>query len=339
MGLKTTATRRCLWFEGDSRVSVREEPMADPGPGEVSIESIFSAISPGTEMLFYRGDIEAGAEVDTVLEGYRAEIAYPLRYGHATVGRVVAAGSGAEEARIGSLVFAFTPHASAVCIPADQLLPVPADVPPDQAVCFAAAETAVNLVLDCAPLLGERVSVFGLGVIGQLTAGLLARFPLESLTGWDPLPQRRKAATDAGISAMDPMAAQPSVKTEDLAVELSGSAQGFRSALASCRYNGRIVVGSWYGARSRQAGISAFDTAFHRNRVRIIPSQVSTIDPALSGRWSRERRHAAAWEAVRVLAPSRLITQRFPFSRSADAYRLIAEDPAQTLQVLLVHGS
>jgi threonine dehydrogenase-like Zn-dependent dehydrogenase len=320
-------------------VSVRQEPLQTPGHGEARIQSIVSAISPGTEMLFYRGDIEPGAEVDAVLEGYRAEIAYPLRYGHATVGRVVDTGSGVDPSLTGSLVFAFTPHASAACVPVDQLLPVPADIPAEHAAFFAASETAVNLVLDCAPLLGERVSVFGLGIIGQLTAGLLARFPLESLAGWDPLPLRRKAASDAGIPAADPGSAALPARSEDLAVELSGSPEGFRLALGSCRYNGRVVVGSWYGAGSRRAALAAFDTAFHRSRVRIIPSQVSTIDPALTGRWSRERRRAEAWQAIRVLQPLRLISHRLPFSRAADAYRLIAETPADTLQVMLVHGA
>jgi threonine dehydrogenase-like Zn-dependent dehydrogenase len=117
-------------------------------------------------------------------------------------------------------------------------------------------------------------------------------------------------------------------------VELSGSADGFRLALACCGFSGRVVVGSWYAKGSPQ-GI--FDTHFHRDRVRIISSQVSTIDPLLAGRWTHQRRIDAAWEAIRTLRPSQLITHRVPFSRAADAYRLIAESPGQTIQVMLVH--
>jgi threonine dehydrogenase-like Zn-dependent dehydrogenase len=54
----------------------------------------------------------------------------------------------------------------------------------ENAAFFASAETAANLVLDTAPLLGERISVFGLGIIGLLVSGLLTRFPLTTITGW-----------------------------------------------------------------------------------------------------------------------------------------------------------
>jgi threonine dehydrogenase-like Zn-dependent dehydrogenase len=114
--------------------------------------------------------------------------------------------------------------------------------------------------------------------------------------------------------------------------------EGFRMALGACRFSGRLIVGSWYGAGARQKTLDAFDTVFHRNRVRIIPSQVSTIDPALSARWTHERRLESAWQAIRVLRPSRLITHRIPFSRAGDAYRLIADSPGATIQVMLAHG-
>ena len=330
--------RHSLWFEGRERVSVREEQIDPPGDGEVLVRTLVSAISPGTEMLFYRGEIEEGAEVDAVLEGYRRRLEYPLPYGYASVGRVEETGHGLDRRLCGRLVFVFMPHASAHRLPARSIVPVPQDIPSEDAAFLAAAETAVNLVLDAAPLLGERASVFGLGVIGLLTTGLLARFPLTSLSAWDLHPRRREAAASFGARASDPAASPPPEATEDLAVEVSGSSEGFRLALASCRFTGRLVAGSWYGMSSRRATIEGFDTAFHRNRVRIVSSQVSTIDPALSGRWTRERRLEAAWAALRTLRPSRLITHRVPFERAADAYRLVAGSPQETIQVMLVHG-
>jgi len=330
--------RQSLWFEGGGRVSVRDESLAPPESHEVLVETLMSAISPGTEMLFYRGEIEEGTEVDAVLEGYRGRLEYPLPYGYASVGRIARAGPGADPGLVGRLAFVFMPHASAFCVSDRRVIPVPEGIEPEDAAFLAAAETAVNLVLDAAPLLGEHASVFGLGVIGLLTIGLLARFPLARLSGWDPLPRRCQAAGLFGARAADPGISPPAGGTEDLAIEVSGSAEGFRLALASCRFNGRLVVGSWYGMGSRRKSIDGFDTLFHRNRVRIVSSQVSTIDPALSARWTRERRLDAAWEALRVLRPSRLITHRVAFSRAGEAYRLIAGSPGETIQVMLVHG-
>ena len=141
------------------------------------------------------------------------------------------------------------------------------------------------------------------------------------------------------MTAADPRETPPDTGTEDLAVEATGSASGFRLALSSCGFSGRVVVGSWYGTSTRKQAFDAFDTLFHRNRVRIVSSQVSTIDPSLTGRWTRERRREAAWLAVRSLRPGRLITHRIPFARAAEAYRLIAGAQGQTIQVMLVHGA
>jgi threonine dehydrogenase-like Zn-dependent dehydrogenase len=290
-------------------------------------------------MLFYKGQLEEGAAVDTTMQGYKRGLSYPLRYGYSSVGRITKAGRGVDPQLVGRVAFAFMPHASASCVPADLAIPVPDGIAPEEAAFLASAETAVNLVLDCRPLLGERASVFGLGVIGLLTAGLLARFPLACLSGWDLHALRRNAAGSLGVTAADPNENTPGVRTEDFAVEASGSSAGFRAALSSCAFSGRLIVGSWYGKAARDQAFEAFDTLFHRNRVQIISSQVSTIDPSLTGRWTRARRLASAWDAIQSLRPGRLITHRVPFARAADAYRLISESPGQTIQVMLVHES
>ena len=328
--------RQSLWFEGRERVSLRDDTLPPPKEQEVLIQAQVSAISPGTEMLFYRGELDEGTEIDAVLEGYRRRLEYPLPYGYASVGRIAQTGTGVDPSLVGRLAFVFMPHATAFCLPASRIVLVPDDVAAEDAAFLAAAETAVTLVLDAAPLLGERVSVFGLGVIGLLTAGLLSRFPLARLAGWEPHPRRREAAALFGVTASDPAATPEG--TEDCAIEVSGSAEGFRLALSCCRFNGRLVVGSWFGMGARRKAIDGFDTLFHRNRVRIMSSQVSTIDPALSGRWNRERRMGAAWDALRALGPSRLISHRVPFARAGEAYSLIAGSPGETIQVMLVHG-
>ncbi|HVP20163.1 MAG TPA: zinc-binding alcohol dehydrogenase, partial [Spirochaetia bacterium] len=221
-------TRQCLWFEGAGRVSVREEHLDSPGPGEILLESLVSAISPGTEMLFYHGHLEEGTAVDATLEGYNRGLSYPLRYGYASVGRIARAGAGVDPGLVGRLAFAFLPHASASCLSVERAILVPGGVSVEEAAFLASAETAVNLVMDSHPLLGERASVFGLGVIGLLTAGLLARFPLARLSGWDPHTLRRDAATSLGVMAADPRENPPGAGTEDFAVDVSGSADGFR---------------------------------------------------------------------------------------------------------------
>jgi threonine dehydrogenase-like Zn-dependent dehydrogenase len=109
--------------------------------------------------------------------------------GYACVGRVTHVGSPDDGPWIGRRVFAFHPHASCFVAALADLLPIPETVSNDQAVFFPNLETAVSLVQDGAPILGERVAIFGQGVVGLLTAMLVARYPGLTVVSVDPLPR------------------------------------------------------------------------------------------------------------------------------------------------------
>ena len=329
-------TARELWFDGHRHVTVAETELPCPGPGQVLVETVASAISAGTELLFYRGIVQGKVAVDATLKSLGPKPDYPIRYGYASVGVVREAGDGVDPRLRGGLVFSFSPHASAFLAAADEVLPVPAGVSPEDAAFLANMETAVTLVLDGQPGLHDRVSVFGLGVVGLCTTALLARFPLARLRAYDPIVRRREAASALGAEARE--APGPETMTEDLVFELTGSADALGSAVAAAAYSGLVVIGSWYGTQPFVSGLEAAgaNTAFHRGRVRILSSQVSTIDPSLSGRWDRRRRLSAAWAELRVIRPSRWVTHRVPLDRAEEAYALLAQGRCEAIQVLLV---
>jgi 2-desacetyl-2-hydroxyethyl bacteriochlorophyllide A dehydrogenase len=324
--------RLSVVFTAPGQVEVVQEPLPTPAPGELLIQTDVSAISAGTELLFLRGQVPAAMSVDSTLAALDGEVRYPLRYGYACTGRVIAAGAESDAAWIGRRVFAFQPHTSHFTAPVTQLIPVPDGLMPAQAALLPNMETAVNLVMDGQPVLGERVAVVGLGVVGLLTVALLARFPLAHLLAVDPLPARRALALQLGAhAAMTPEAASAAGDC-DLTYEVSGAPAALNTALAHTGYAGRIVIGSWYG--SKQAPID-LGGAFHRSRIRLLASQVSTLDPRWLGRWDKTRRFAVAWEMLRHLDAGALITHRLPVMQAPEAYRLLDQEPQQALQVLL----
>src|SRR5207237_3977720 len=81
---------------------------AEAGPGEVRVRAALSAISHGTEMLVYRGEVDADLALDlpTLTGGY----GFPLKYGYASVGHAVAVGRDVRTVQEGDLVFALHPH-------------------------------------------------------------------------------------------------------------------------------------------------------------------------------------------------------------------------------------
>ena len=338
---------QALFFIAPHQVEVREESLPALRAGQVKVETISSAISPGTEMLLYRGEFPSDLPLDENLSSLSGAFSYPLKYGYAVVGEVVGLGPGVNPARLGQQVFAFQPHADRFIAAVDELLPIPPDVLTEDAVFLPNMETAVNFVLDGAPAIGEQVTVFGQGIVGLLTTALLMQFPLASLITVDKYAIRRQAAVDLGASAsLDPESAEfledvrhclqadRPYPGADLVFELSGSPAALDQAISLCGFNSRVVVGSWYGTKRAVIDLGG---RFHRNRIQLVSSQVSTVKPEISGRWSKPRRFDLAWEMLKKIRPSRWITQRFPFAQTGQAYQLIDQNPGETIQVVFTY--
>lgn len=331
--------RKSLYFTGPGQVELREETLPATAPDQVQVQSLYSAISPGTEMLIYRGQFPRDLPMDDAIPALSGQFQYPFCYGYACVGRVLEIGEAVEEGWNGRLVFAFQPHTSHFVTTPDVLFPLPEDISPETACLLPNMETAVNLVQDAAPILGEQALVFGQGIVGLLTTALLAEFPLAALLTCDCYPLRREASLSLGVTAaLDPYAEDFRKKIRDLipsgadlAIELSGSPTALDDAIALTGYSGRVVIGSWYGQKKAALDLGG---TFHRSRIRLISSQVSTIAPGLRGRWDKTRRFEVAWEALRRIQPGKWITHRYPLDEAEEAYRLLDESPEETIQVL-----
>jgi threonine dehydrogenase-like Zn-dependent dehydrogenase len=121
----------------------------------------------------------------------------------------------------------------------------------------------------------------------------------------------------------------------DLAIELSGSPTALNDAIALTTFSGRIVIGSWYGEKRAEIDLGG---AFHRSRIKLNSSQVSTIAPELSGRWDKARRFQVAWEALKRIQPQKWITHRFPIEEAGKAYELLDKNPQETIQVIFEYN-
>jgi len=341
------AANLALWFVAAERVEVRPEPCPEPGPEEVRVRTRVSAISPGTELLLYRGQMPEDLAADETLPALQGRLAYPLKYGYAAVGQVEALGARVASDWLGRRVFAFQPHQACFVARPDELFPIPDDVPDEDAVFLPNMETAVNFVMDGTPVIGERVVVLGQGVVGLLTTALLSRFPLEVLLTYDRYPLRRAWSKRLGAhTSLDPDAADALAQGRarlaprgaydgaDLVYEVSGAPEALNMALALAGFAGRVVIGSWYGTKRANLDLGG---RFHRSRVRLLSSQVSTLDPRWLGRWDKARRFAVAWRMLREVQPSRLVTHRVPIQQAQTAYRWLAERPNEALQVLLTY--
>ena len=330
-----------MWLSRPGTVELREEPVPAPRSGEVTVETIVSAISHGTEMLVYRGQVPEHLELD--LPTLRGSFRFPIKYGYASVGRIVATGRETPGLGEGDLVFVHHPHQDRYTVPGALAVPIPAGVSAEHAVLFANLETAVNVLLDAHPRLGDCAVVFGQGVVGLLSGLLLRRAGAEVVATVDRYPLRRRVSAElVAPEALEPgpglagrLRELSGGRGADLALEASGSGEALEPAIDCLGFQGTLVVCSWYGSKAVSLHLG---DSFHRRRLRIVSSQVSALDPCLTPRWSRERRRDLALRLLKEVPLGRLVTHRVPFREAEAAYRLIAERPEETIQVVLTYG-
>lgn len=329
-----------LWFIEPGKVEIREQEIGNLAEDEVLVRTLYSGISAGTEMLVYRGQLPADISLDASIEALKdSGSSYPLTYGYASVGIIEAVGSLVDIAVQRKLIFAFHPHASHFICKANQVIILPDEISAEAGIFLANMETAVNILIDAEPKPNESVAIIGLGIVGQLVNSLLHEYSINGIYVLDKLASRRKLAEQVQSAiAVNPESQElsdviPDVGI-DLALELSGNPEALNLAIDICGFAGRIIVGSWYGNKSAELNLGG---KFHRNRLKIISSQVSTIHPDHMAKWNKEKRLQKALQSIVSIRPEKFITHRFPLTQAAEAYRLLETEADSTLQIVLTY--
>lgn len=330
-----------LWFTAPRQVGLRASSAAAPGEREVRIQALFSGISHGSEMVAYRGEAPSDLSLDAALPTLAGGFGFPFKYGYASVGRVVDVGRGVRSLSEGDLVFAFNPHETCYTVPASVVAGLPLDLDPLLGIFLANVETAINALLDAAPRLGETVVVTGQGVVGLLLTQLARKAGAGLILTSDIYGNRRSLSRAVGADeVIDPSTQSLSDSVHrmtrgigaDVVIEASGQPGALNDAIRAAASEARVVVVSWYG--TRKAAL-ALGSDFHRKRLTLKSSQVSTLDPSLAPRWTIDRRRSLAVSYLGELLLGDLISHVIPFALSGDAYSLIDEKPGEVVQVVL----
>ncbi len=202
-------------------LTVLDAPVPACRPGGVLVQSLFSLISTGTEMMkvheanlsmvgkararpdqvrkvldtvAQQGAVATYKKVMNKLDSYT-----PL--GYSLCGVVIEVGAGAEEFEVGQLVAAagneFALHAEYNWIPVNLCAAVPRGVAPEHAAFATVGAIAMQGVRRAEPQLGETSLVIGLGLIGQLVVRLLVAAGVR-VVGLDVIEARCKLAEQGG---------------------------------------------------------------------------------------------------------------------------------------------
>lgn len=348
-------------------LEVLDVPCPAAGTGQLLIQTRASLISAGTE----RSVVEFGQasyldkarqnpeRVKQVLERIRsdgllptlelvfAKLDEPMPLGYCNAGEVIQVGAGVTGYKVGDRVASNGRHAEMVCRPINLCAKVPEGVPDDQATFAVLGSIGLQGVRLIEPAIGERVAVFGLGLIGLVAVQLLVSSGAHVI-GIDVDPARLKLAEQFGATTVnvaagsDPVAAgmafSRGVGIDAVLVTASAKNDSIiHQAAQMSRKRGRIVLVGVVNLDIQRADFYEKELKFQVScsygpgRYDAKYEEGGVDYPLPFVRWTEQRNMEAILELIAAgrLNVEPLITSRIPHSESVRAYDLLANDRSQ----------
>jgi len=278
----------------------------------------------------------------TTLEAVRSKLDQPLALGYCNMGIVVAVGAGVSGFQVGDRVASNGSHAELVAVPQHLCAPIPTGVSDEAAAFTVLASIGLQGIRLAQPTLGETFVVSGLGLIGLLTAQLLAAQGCRVL-GMDPDPAKCALAEALGVTALnlvssaDPVAwclehTAGSGVDGVLITAATSSSEPVHVAAQACRQRGRIVLVGVTGLELRRDLFYKKELSFQVScsygpgRYDPAYEQQGHDYPIGFVRWTEQRNFQAVLHALSTgsLRTEMLISHRFPIEQAAAAYELLS---------------
>lgn len=351
-------------------LSLLEVPDPVATPGHVVIANRVSVISAGTERVARelarksligkareRPDQVRRLLVKARQEGLlptiaqaREKLGQPMALGYSSAGTVLAIGAGVEGLSPGDHVASNGPHAGVVLVPKHLCVPVPRQIPFEQAAFTVLGSIAIHGLRLAGVSLGDTVFVIGLGIVGQLTVAL-ARAAGCRVYATDLDESRCELGRETGAQDASPDLDEDAVSeitgglgADAVIVAAATDSDGpIEKAGNAVRKKGRIVV---VGA----VGMGLARRTFYMKEAEVVVScsygpgrydpdyeERGRDYPAAYVRWTEHRNMKAVVAAMAdgTLDVSRLVTHRVPIERAEEAYDLIESRREPFLGVLL----
>jgi threonine dehydrogenase-like Zn-dependent dehydrogenase len=327
--------------------SYDDAPLA---PDEVRVRTLFSGISAGTELTFYRGTnpyLSKRWDADNRLfaPGDAATFSYPVtNLGYEEVGEVVEVGSGVVDVPLGAHLFGTWGHRTHYVADLDYVRPrlMPAGAEPILGIFSHLGAIALNGTHDAAIRLGDTVAIFGMGALGQIVA-MMARTSGATVIAIDLHDSRLEMAKSLGAHITLNAGAGGVAETirqltagrgADVCIEVSGSTVALNEAVRAAAYSSRVVAMGFFQGEARGLFLGE---EFHHNRINIVCSQISGVSPELQHRWNKLRlwQTAVGLQAEGVLDLRPIITHRAPFERAHELFQALDQRPQEVVHAVI----
>jgi NADPH2:quinone reductase len=327
----------------DGQVYITDIPIPQVERNYVLVETEYSAISPGTEMMMLKNKHKS-----------------PISLGYSATGVVMEIGEGVSHVHVGQRVACygapFVKHAEYLLVPKQLAIPVPSHVDPKEAAMVGLGAIAIHALRQADLRFGEVVVIIGLGILGQIMAQV-ANAAAFKVIGYDLLEERCQKLQEMGIHSvcrtMEDMEAEIAVHTKGDGVDCVILCAGGKTA-------GLIDQGlNWIRDRGKVLVVGDLKTEFNRENMFRKEAQVLISRAGGPGRYDKsyeregfeypigfvrwtEGRNMA--EYIRLLAAgslkiSQLISRQVPVQHASKAYHWYMNSPQDVLGVVFEYAT
>ncbi|MCR4521600.1 MULTISPECIES: zinc-binding dehydrogenase [Bosea] len=215
-----------------------------------------------------------------------------------------------------------------IWVPKSQIVAVPQDFSPSEAVMLEPLGVAIHAVDLAKPRLLERVALIGCGPIGLLILQVLRTAGVGEILACDPQPHRRELALRLGASKAGASVADIAEWTKGeglpLVIEATNAPEGFRDAIRAARIGGRVVLvgipdGDSYVIPAAEARRRGLNIKFSRRMGHVYPRAIELV----------------AQGKVDVEA---VVSHRFPLADGPAAFRRHADNEAGMVKSMIYPG-
>ncbi len=215
-----------------------------------------------------------------------------------------------------------------IWVPKSQIVAVPQDFSPSDAVMLEPLGVAIHAVDLAKPRLLERVALIGCGPIGLLILQVLRTAGVGEVLACDPQPHRRELALRLGASKAGTSVADIAEWTKGeglpLVIEATNAPEGFRDAIRAARIGGRVVLvgipdGDSYVIPAAEARRRGLNIKFSRRMGHVYPRAIELV----------------AQGKVDVEA---VVSHRFPLADGPAAFRRHADNEVGMVKSMIYPG-
>lgn len=358
---------------GTGETLLAEVPCPEVASGKFLALTLQSLVSLGTEKMlidFGRGSLISKARSQpekvrqvlqkiktdgllSTIDAVRAKLDTPIPLGYCNVGKIVHSPLNGKYS-VGDRIISNGPHAEMISVNENLSARVPDDVTDDQAAFTVIGAIALQGVRLAKPTLGERVAVFGMGLIGLLTVQILRANGCQVL-GIDFDETKLRLAEAYGVrvcrlaEGQDPVAVAENW-TDGIGVDaviITASTKSddlIHQAAMISRQRGRVILVGVVGLNLQRADFYEKELTFQVScsygpgRYDENYEKRGLDYPIGFVRWTEKRNFEAV---LQLMAEGKvdvrpLITHRFKFDDALRAYEAIHEKGA--MGILLEYG-